>query len=371
MEPDDRRPVIINALYAWGGFVSDMLLPASQASQMAGNNYTLKPIAGDVGLRPSVLLIMGESLNPSHMGVLGYGRDTTPQLAALLQKYGGGEGKIISAGVSTRVSIPTFLNVLREPGNQMALRASPVNLFRIAKNRGFQTAFLSVQDMGGISSVVGKESIDDWVDALDHPTGAVPDNALVERLSHSKIDWDKPFFMVLNTRSTHLPYRSDFPEQFAHFSRGKTDSIAAQHVNEYDDAMLWFDQKVSDAIKYVFSASKRPVIVVLVSDHGEMVDDDGGRFGHNVLFPSVYVTPYIWMSSDPNISGLGDFASCPVNHYQLGKIIAAKLGGQVINSLEGGDSPEYWVNGTSIDGGNGTFKYRESDVAKLLLCGRH
>jgi len=366
MEPDDRRPALINALYSFGGFFADQIHPSVGVTD-TGVRYSVNWREPQPSVKPSILLIVGESLSAAHMGVLGYDRTTTPHLAELLEKYGGRASKMVSAGVSTRVSIPMFMNVVREPGNAIALRSSPANLFRVAKHAGYQTAFLSVQDMSGVSSSIGREAIDHWMDAVDQPIrNNVPDAMLLSRVRQSGLDLRKPYFMVLNTRSTHLPYEANYPPAFAKFSGGAEVAADRRHIDDYDDAMRWFDEKVSSAIEYVLHESAGPVVVLMVSDHGEMVGEQG-RFGHNVIHPSVYTTPFVWMTNDRRaVSDV--FDRCVLNHYELGKRIVNLLGGVVVNPLERDGDKTYWVNGTSLDGGNGVMKYDYTQFASVAGC---
>lgn len=368
-EPDDRNPVIVNALYAWGGFVVDRFSSPVSAAQAKWATYSVQQQGAVVA--PSILLVVGESLNSSHMSVLGYDRPTTPKLSELLREYQGGYGEIVSAGISTRVSIPTFLNVVREPGNDRVMSLSPANLFRIARRRGLQTALLSVQELTGISSVIGKDAIQKWMDAVDHPIrdGLPPDASLVQRVVGSEVDLRHPFFMVLNTRSTHIPYELNYPHDFAYFSGGKQSvGVGGSRINAYDDAMRWFDLNVANAIRYVLRGVDQPVVVVVVSDHGQMLGKDG-RFGHNVFDRDVYVTPYLWLVNDAATGYADVLRDCPLNHYELGKRLVGLMGFSVLNPNEGEREDVFWVNGTSLDGGNGVLKYSRSEWSNKLKCG--
>ncbi len=367
-EPDNRKPAIVNALYAWGGFMVDQLALGRQVPKHQWLDYHVEP-SQPSSPKPSILLIMGESLNPSHMGIMGYERNTTPHIAKLLQAFEGGHGEIISAGVSTRVSIPTFLNVVREPGQDASMRASSANLFRLAKRERYQTAFVSVQELTGISAVIGKEAIDHWVDAVDRPVSSdFPDGHLLDRVKNVGLDLQQPFFMVVNTRATHLPYESNFPADFAVFSKTQDKELLKSRINAYDDAMRWFDLNVHRVVSHVMSATTQPVIVVMISDHGQIVGRNG-RFGHNVLERDVYVTPYVWLLNDAALSFSKNLRKCPLNHYRLASTLASILGYSVENPNEQVKPDTYWVNGTSLDGASGSFSYSGATWLPQLKCG--
>lgn len=366
-EPDNRKPAIVNALYAWGGFMVDQLAIGRQVPKHQWLDYHVKPIKPDA-LKPSILLIMGESLNPNHMGILGYERDTTPHIAKLLNDFEGGHGEIISAGVSTRVSIPTFLNVVREPGHDASMRSSPANLFRLAKRQHYQTSFVSVQELTGISAVIGKEAIDHWIDAVDRPVpGDFPDGLLLDRVKDVELDLQQPFFMVVNTRATHLPYESNFPKDFAVFSKTQDKELTRNRINAYDDSMRWFDLNVHRVVSHIMNATTQPVIVVIISDHGQIVGKNG-RFGHNVLERDVYVTPYVWLLNDAAKPLSENLRECPLNHYRLANKLANLLGYEVNNTNEQAKPDIFWVNGTSLDGASGSYSYTRTNWSHQLKC---
>lgn len=375
MEPDDRRPALVNALYAWGGFLADTAMPSSHASDSQWKPYRVTPVAAAAAAAaPSVLIVMGESLNPDHLQITGGARDTTPLLNELFARYRGrgAAGRILTSGVSTRVALPMFLNVVREPDHPAAHRRSPANLFRVARSQGLQTAFLSVQEMGGLSSVIGRESLDRWMDALGDPLpGGLPDDDLSGRVARSGVDWAKPFFAVLNTRSAHIPYKANFPPGFARFSSEPVPTKLQQTVNEYDDAVRWFDAKVAPVIEQILAASSGQVLVVLTSDHGEVVGN-GGRFGHNMFLPDVFQVPLVWFlkEADPALARSMS-RSCMINQYELGQRLLEVLGFRLENPNE--SQPEagvYWVNGNQLDGANGVFKYHRAALPVDLRCTR-
>lgn len=367
-EPDNRKPAIVNALYAWGGFVVDQLSIGRQVPTHKWLEYQVKPSKSNSS-KPSILLVIGESLNPSHMGIMGYGRDTTPHIVKLLHDFEGGHGEIISAGVSTRVSIPTFLNIVREPGHDASMRSSPANLFRLAKRERYQTALVSVQELTGISAVIGKEAIDHWIDAVDRPASdGFPDGHLLDRVKDVGLDLHQPFFMVVNTRATHLPYESNFPKDFAAFSKFQERELIQNRINAYDDSMRWFDFNVHRVVSHVMSTTTQPVVVIMISDHGQIVGKNG-RFGHNVLDRDVYVTPYVWLVNDAAKSFSNNLRKCPLNHYRLASKLADLLGYEFENPNEKIKPDTFWVNGTSLDGASGSFSYSGANWLPQLKCG--
>src|SRR5690606_23205223 len=175
-----------NALYGWGGFLAEQVVPKATASATRWRPYRVRERAQERGRAPmhngvqhpvaqvvatavppspsplpvSIVLVIGESLNPDHMGVLGYARDTTPVLSERVKRFDGGATRIMASGVSTRVSVPMLVNVVREPGHVKAMGQTGNNLFVAAKRHGYQTAFVSVQKLDGLSSLMGGRMLD-------------------------------------------------------------------------------------------------------------------------------------------------------------------------------------------------------------------
>ncbi|WP_376787580.1 hypothetical protein [Klebsiella aerogenes] len=107
--PDLRHSLLRNGLSAMS-YSAIRLIPEA----ISGDNqklttyepYKVTPIPQSQVGRYSILLAIGESLNPHHISALGYQRDTTPELKALMEQYQGTGRLIVSNAVSTRVAIP-------------------------------------------------------------------------------------------------------------------------------------------------------------------------------------------------------------------------------------------------------------------------
>ena len=144
--PDLRHSLLRNGLSAMS-FSAIRLIPEA----LSGENqsvthyepYKVTPVEGSHAGKYSIILAIGESLNPHHVSALGYERDTTPELKALMKQYQGTGRLVVSNAVSTRVAIPMLVNNLREPDNYGAYKSRSTNIFANAKKQGYQTAFIS------------------------------------------------------------------------------------------------------------------------------------------------------------------------------------------------------------------------------------
>ena len=70
-------------------------------------------------------------------------------------------------------------------------------------------------------------------------------------------------------------------------------------LNSYDNSILYTDYVLNELIETV-ARTNRVSSVVFFSDHGEnLLDDNGSRFGHGGVIPTLYVTDvpmFIWTS---------------------------------------------------------------------------
>lgn len=349
--PDLRHSLLRNGLSAMS-FSAIRLIPEAVSSENQNlthyEPYQVTPIEGTQAGKYSIILAIGESLNPHHVSALGYERETTPELKALMEQYHGTGRLIVSNAVSTRVAIPMLVNNLREPDNYGAYKSRATNIFANAKKQGYQTAFISAQGLEGLSNWIGIHDIDQWEDTQIRPAPEVgADVVLTPSVEKAKLDWNKPFLMVLNSRAPHIPYDRNIPEGFAKFSTPQADDEVTQKKNEYDDAVRLYDKALASAIRTAMAKSKLPVLVFITSDHGERVGD-GGLFGHSVVAMPIAQVPLLYFSNDPAYSMQAISPQMPLNHYQLATLINKMLGYSISNPNQKDDS--YFITGGDIRG---------------------
>jgi glucan phosphoethanolaminetransferase (alkaline phosphatase superfamily) len=364
-EPDAESLAIKNGLYSVAFFVGNDL-PGRMSGRYKFANYAPYSAQRETDAPARhVILILGESTAYSHWQLYGYDRPTTPQLARLAQgpdfvwRYG------VAAGVSTRVAVPMLMNAQREPDNLQHIGSKSAALFRLAKQNGFQTAFLSSQKMDGISSSLSSPDIDLWQDInqLDDMPGEL-DRKLISAIERTGFDWKKPVFMVLNPRCCHSPYDQRLPPDESRFSTGIPRTSDAYRVASYDDAMLYLDGLLADLMKAVQAQSKLPVVFVMTSDHGQKLGEDG-QFGHNFLDLATAKVPFFVYGPQ----GLPDSARelpCVMPHYEIARFLAHLVGYRIDNP--NGEDDRYFVNGVDITGRGGFIDYSRRAVEAELEC---
>jgi len=258
-------------------------------------------IAGPVierrDLNANIILIMGESMGTNHLSLYGYSRNTTPNLLALSQEGSFVYKKAVACGVSTNVSLPLFFNGACSTESQSQIDSTNTCLFRLAKENGFVTSFLSAQSgsfLQGIMSQLCPSYIDYYQTAdQGEGSGLMSDQFAVSSLR--KLDWTKNNFVVLHHRSPHTPYAEGYP---AEFSKYPTEGLPTKErlVNSYDNAIGFIDSLTKEVIENIQEQSDKPVYVLFTADHGEALGE-GGRFGHLQLFPEQFTVPF-WVYSN-------------------------------------------------------------------------
>ena len=324
--------------------------------------YALSPVPTE---KPNIVVLMGESTSYLNMGVFGYTRQTTPDLQPYLQHPNFILARGISSAVSTRVSLALFYNLIYEPDNPKALGAMQHSLYRLAKQQGYATAYISTQkNAGGLTYSFSANAIDIWKDsnALAVYPGQY-DNRLLLALRDLSLPDDKAHFITLHMLSAHTPYIDNYPRDAAIYP----DTGQNQHdyiVNSYDNAIHYTQKLIADIYAY-FDARKQPVYIFFVPDHGEAMGQNG-RYGHNtVQLESALVPILVYGSNVPasTMAPLKERLGCLTNHYLVGKEIAALMGYRVDNPNEVADT--YYLNGTGAFGEAGYLPYSLHEQRQL------
>lgn len=238
---------------------------------------------------PWVIFILGESTGRAHMSLYGYDKPTNPNLQRRLERN---EfvlfSDCISGGDLTMLSCERLFTFY---DNRVADNDKPwylyPNLFDILKAAGYHTVWLSNQESSGIYGNVPRA----YADRCDEKNFTVIrdtstfvyeyDEKLLPLLEESleKNSYPKNFY-VLHLLGTHTDYRLRFPADFEVFKADDEPAKSAfqrEYQADYDNAVLYNDFIVDEIIKRF---EDKDAIVIYISDHGELVFEDGIQFGH-------------------------------------------------------------------------------------------
>jgi glucan phosphoethanolaminetransferase (alkaline phosphatase superfamily) len=369
-EPDAETIAIRNAFDATSYFIGN-ILPKRLKGEYALRSYQPYSVASSAHAPSHIILFLGESTAPKHWQLYGYDKATTPRLNELSKQPGFDKRIGIAAAVTTRVSVPLFMNSQREPNNIQHMRKQRASLFRLAKLAGYQTVFLSTQEMDGVSSALSPQHIDVWreINELGKLPGKL-DHRLLSAVDAAPLDWSKPVFLVLNPRSCHSPYHEFKPEGGSVFAKDVADAGTAFRVASYDDCMLYLDGLIADLIGHTGRAASKPghplpITFIALSVHGEKLGEDN-EWGHNHLDLAGALTPLlIYTQNRQHLARFGKLP-CVAPHYEVSRLIAELMGYRIGNPNADGET--YFISGSDIAGRAGFIDYKLSEVAAQLKC---
>jgi glucan phosphoethanolaminetransferase (alkaline phosphatase superfamily) len=319
--------VMRNGLYAFSGYFFK-ILPAQFSNHKPQNEYKkyeIQKISHPKNI--TIILVIGESVNYEHMSIYGYHRKTNVELEKLLD-----EGlifrKAISSSTSTKISLPLILNSIREPNNEAMLLSKEANLFKLAKDNGFQTIYISAQE-SVLSRGIGSNYIDVMTVFENEKElfSNKKDEALIEILDRIK-PTDKNF-IILHQRNSHSPYEANYShrKEFKIFDEAVKDH-KSYVVNTYDNSIIFNDFLLKKMIDY-FKAKWSPFNFFFTSDHGEMLGENE-LFGHLNFHINATKVPFLYYSDRDDkkfANAIGD----NLTHYEICLLIAQKLGFEIIN----------------------------------------
>ena len=323
--PDQTMHTMRNGIYAFSGYFFK-LLPL----ELFGNS--LKPLYSPYQIKKisepfskNIILVIGESVNYEHMSLFGYSRDTNPKLKNWINK-GLIFRKSISSSTSTKISLPLILNSVREPNNLQMLETKNANLFKLAKEAGFKTIFISAQE-SVLSRGIGVSFIDDMIvyEQKKSLFNQFHDDALLKILNNIKLGENN--FIVLHQRNSHSPYQNNYEhrKEFAYFTEKVSDY--KQFINNtYDNSILYNDSLLNEMLEN-FTKITDSFTFFFTSDHGEMLGENN-LYGHVKFNSEVTRIPFLIYSNNYKINFPIEEN---ITHYEFSELIAKSLGYQIIN----------------------------------------
>ena len=308
----------------------------------------------------NIVLVLGESLTPSHMSLFGYERPTTPFLESLgvdssrtfFKKY-------YAAAPSTHVSLTYLFNALREPRNYDLINHPENNLCRMAQKQGFKITVITVND--------GTRSLGSEIDQMytgiridTHPEALMMDrlkgkrdSGLVEVFASLALATDKNF-IIIHMYTPHSDCKKRYQEvpQFAVYPDNQNDG--QDPINSYDNAVLLTD----DILRSLFGEFERRFgkgqnnFFLLISDHGELFGEENPKTGENLwghghlTLPCLEAPFLLHGTSGVKDKGLQKMLGHPaLSGFQVSKIVLKLLGVDLNNPNEDASGTYYATNG--------------------------
>lgn len=312
----------------------------------------------------NIIVVMGESFSPGHMSLFGYERETTPFLDSLKSDPNFIYTKGYSASVTTRQTCMLFMNVVREPLFAKWLEGRKSNLFKLAKEKGYTTYYISAQKLSLLRDV-GIEFVDHLVTIEDEPAlfEQKSDQALLEIFK--KMPKGEKVFVVFHQRCAHDPYHLYY-QHLPDLARYATQHVSTVQfrINSYDNAILFNDLVFKEIVSYFKQYSDLPTYIFITSDHGESLGE-GGKWGHSMLDVSIGTVPFLFygIKANPDVMHrLRDMSA--ITHYEMGKEIARLMGIRINNPNE--KDHTYTIMGPHLFGLDGHITIDKSQSPPVL-----
>lgn len=222
-----------------------------------------------------VIFIIGETTRWDHLGLLGYPRDTTPQLKqeANLIAFKG-----IACDTATKLSLRCMF--VREGGatedEQRTLTEQ--NVFAVLRELGFSSEVYSLQNEGWFYPKTKANYIESRDTIAAKPENTANPNydaILLPELQRSLQKYPHgKHLVILHTKGSHYAYNKRYSAQFAKFQPDCSDRPEScsmpELINGYDNTVLSMD----DFMKQVFDQVRnKKAIVFYAADHGESLTE--------------------------------------------------------------------------------------------------
>lgn len=330
------RNLFVSANYFFFG-----ILPKKLSHKMANFPILKKPILVDSKIERDVILVIGESLRYDTFSLENNNR-LTPKLQTLKNDKDFFYKKVYSGGTMTKVSVSTLINRLKYPSGLSQISQEDNCLFKLAKENSFNTYFISGQTMNQlqvIHDLVCPKYIDKLIDRDDFSNYIEPkgyDEDLQILISKINILNRKSNFIVLQHRGSHSPYKEQYSKEFDRYS-------------PYENTALYTDNYLYELIKYLKKSSKNETFLFYVSDHGELLGENGKK-GHGHLEKEVYEVPFL-MYTNTKDDRLKEQFRYIKNHYDISNYILSLLGYKA--ELIKDESRTIYILNADLDGFSG------------------
>ena len=223
---------------------------------------------------PNILWIIGESVAKSHMSLYGYHRKTTPNLvrlkdAGILIPF----QNAVSIGPHTLISVPYMLVGKQNIDPHGTIYSAP-NIFDYAKARGYDTAFISSQDLRwkNFDQLSGKNTANFYKAGTDFSANvSVSKGADDLKVLHASIlphltQMRSPFLMVAHMDGSYYPYNIHSEKKYKKFFP----ETSPNGTNAYDNTIFYSDIYLNEII--TAARTKDPNIwIFYTTDHGQNV----------------------------------------------------------------------------------------------------
>jgi lipid A ethanolaminephosphotransferase len=268
-----------NYIGAAVGYLHEQVVSAQQPFVAIGQDARRAEGWAAHSRKSLTVLVVGESARAENFGILGYGRDTTPNLSKE-------QGLLVftdvhSCGTETAVSVPCmFSNMGRKDYNASKARTQE-GLLDVLQRAGLNVIWRDNQSgCKGTCDRVTVQDVSNLKDPLLCANKECRDEILLQGLESFIDNLDKDTVLVLHQMGSHGPeYFKRYPKAFEKFtpvceSNALNNCTRDSIVNGYDNTLLYTDHVLSSLIDILRSRQdKVDTAMLYLSDHGESLGE--------------------------------------------------------------------------------------------------
>jgi len=256
-------------------------------------NEHLTKIDNPTQFYDKVIIIQGESANKHHLSLYGYSIKTTPFLDTLFKNKQIYKFNVIAPSNQTRYSVPMIFS----PANVVEWEKNFINNHSIItdfKLNGYNTYWISNQGKIGkyddyVTSIADEADNNIFFNKGTYSTAK--SDIVIKNYLDNKIKNSKKEFYVFHLIGSHGDYNKRYLKDKVIFKTPK--SI----IEEYDNSIYFTDYILKTIFNYF---KKGKVLIVYLSDHGEVVNVKKNGHGFLPPFRDEYDIPMIIYSSVKN-----------------------------------------------------------------------
>lgn len=242
-----------------------------------------------------IIIIQGESANKHHLGIYGYDVKTTPFLTSLLKSNKLHIFNAIAATNQTRYAVSmvfTEAHVMDWEGGYIHSQ-SIVSDF---KDYGYKTYWISNQgktgENEGFVNNIASEANTQIFFNQGYWSSAKPDTVVNDYLNNKQANTNKEMYAI-HLVGSHVAYKQRYAKECVLYKNPKT------IIEEYDNTIHLTDCVIKNVIKY-FEQNNQKILVVYVSDHGEVVNTKLHGHGFSETYKDSFEVPLIIYSNIQN-----------------------------------------------------------------------
>ena len=246
-------------------------------------------------LYDKIIIVQGEAANKNFMEVYNYKEPTTPYLTSLRKTGNLTLFNAIAPSNQTRYSVPMIFTKADVHHWRQNFTHSPSILTEM-RVYGYKTHWVSNQGkMGEHEDYITNISMEADSTTFLHQVISTHGNSdrVIGDYLVKKTESSEPEVYVFHLMGSHVAYRERYDQKDALYSHPKN------IIEEYANTIYATDFIIKDIIEH-FDRKGSRLLVIYLSDHGEVVTKE--RHGHGLLptFADEYDIPLVVYSNTPN-----------------------------------------------------------------------